>query len=945
MAEPAITPETTIDARILNVYDALAGSTLAVDATAGDSELILDDLFDFDEAGGTVQISDGTNTESVGYTSVDDDTATLTLSGPLAHSYAVTDGTFATPDPDGLEKRAQIIRGDVDDELIEARVLHRWYDVLPEGIRDPDSGEAVTAAFDGTDWVITDILGQTPFIDGSLIDDTSLPPPATSDGAPPSASPTANVVGGIGTLFVSWIPLTNHDPVTYNIHISTTSGFTPDWTTLSQQVEASQAVIRTMPAGSPLDYATTYYVQIVAEDTDGAAAAGIEASGSPAQVTGPDIAVEAVTADKIVANSITADQIASVTDVSGTFETATEGQRVVFDPSGIHLYDADGNELVSIPTDDSKSPTFRGDIITDALTVLDRMLIQGADNEMDKGAQLTLNAQLASPGAAPALAFEYDTDVFDAQAVIACRGLDYSATGGVAGDTACYYTVAQQEGNWDIYEIDASTMAVLRTGGGRLTANIDYLGVVQLGAYVWTLWQNTSTGTIHLDAYALSGGLFTTASSTTLALGTVTNHGAALGTDGTNLLIASWSGSSSTSRPTISTYSVSGATATPTSSSPTSGAGGATYGSGTRYITAVNARQASTICLVTEDRSSSQRVTSFELYDLGTLAKLTSDGNTWCPDSVISGGNSVLQSGGGVAYDGSRYHSIRRIAPTIVNYSGWVWTAGTDNDIWWVGYQWYASAGPSHTKLSPLSSVQLNGASPSIGRGSSGQVAMRGQIRAISPSVPSDADDTQVYMLPASSSPTITSMKLQSPFAHTDGAGSYTQYIDGYASAGAAYVDSNTFPGGGTSKIVSSGGVTAGWELGGDDTIVLPRSTVLQRPSAPAKSDLRFNEDRGQVEVYLGSVWGSVGAEIVQETFSIASVAAGTSGSQTVPISGLQVGDVVVWAGAATNTALVIKTNPVCTTAGQITLFYANPDSTGHAVASTAHTFLIYRRS
>ena len=101
-----------------------------------------------------------------------------------------------------------------------------------------------------------------------------------TDGAPPSASPTPTVTPGVGTLTARWPAQANADPVTYEVHVSVTTGFTPNAGTLQQSTPATSAVIRTTSGGTALAPGTTYFVKLIAKDADGAAAAGAQASGA-----------------------------------------------------------------------------------------------------------------------------------------------------------------------------------------------------------------------------------------------------------------------------------------------------------------------------------------------------------------------------------------------------------------------------------------------------------------------------------------------------------------------------------------------------------------------------------------------------------------------------------------------------------------------------------------
>lgn len=123
------------------------------------------------------------------------------------------------------------------------------------------------------------------------------------DGSPPASSPAANVSGGLGYLFVYWNAVANNDPVTYEVHVSTTTGFTPSSATKAMEVTDTSAFVRTLPgSNTALSYGTTYYVRIVAKDADGAAAAGTQGSGVPGKVTASDSSLTAV---DVGANKVT----------------------------------------------------------------------------------------------------------------------------------------------------------------------------------------------------------------------------------------------------------------------------------------------------------------------------------------------------------------------------------------------------------------------------------------------------------------------------------------------------------------------------------------------------------------------------------------------------------------------------------------------------------------
>jgi hypothetical protein len=150
-------------------------------------------------------------------------------------------------------------------------------------------------------------------------------PPQTdlSDGLAPTSSPTPTVLSGIGALFVRWSGITNADAVTYEVHLSTTTGFTPTISTKVTEISGTSATIKSNASGVALSYGVTYFIKLIAKDRDGSAPAGAQGSGSILQVsntdiidgtiTGVKITDTTITAAKIAANTITAAQIAANT--------------------------------------------------------------------------------------------------------------------------------------------------------------------------------------------------------------------------------------------------------------------------------------------------------------------------------------------------------------------------------------------------------------------------------------------------------------------------------------------------------------------------------------------------------------------------------------------------------------------------------------------------------
>lgn len=963
----SVSVETTITGRVYAVAYEPAGSDLLADATTGDTVLELADTFDFAEEGGTVTILSGDRAtfEAVAYTGViDDDAGTVELAAPLVNTYESDDGAFATPDPDALEVVVQVVSDDDPDELIEARALHRWIDVLPEGIRDPGDGEAVTLRFDGTDWVVDDILGETPAIDGTLIDPGTLPPPDASDGLAPGASPTANVVAGISSLIVQWLPVTNHDPVTYEVHISTTTGFTPSGSspgsgTFAVQTQASQATIRSLPDGTALDYATVYYVKVIAKDTDGAAAAGAQGSGSPAQVTGGDIAVETITAANIVGDSITADKLSSTLVVAGTIETAAEGQRTVIDTQGAHLFAPDGSTIVDLPNDDATPASFNGELDASALSVRGLAQLLG-ETQVLPNAELHLVGGQPDPALSPSLslsypiAFNFDFGV-DGNAVTGSRISHYSAAGGAGGATPCYYgtidTLASG-GTHRVYAVEwlASNGHInrsVRLDQGVTVPPVGF-GACVIGGTVVALNLASATGILVLQN--IDRSTFTIVSDvSTLQPGTANldptgAHVIGFGCDGTNPYM----------------FSYNSTTKLPNKIRCTMAAGVATG------ATTVTAFSSSAVKLFSPGNANNLGDSGGPINVLGAAW----DGTNWYVNyswansagsltgrllqmyvgstgAIVAKQEIFLASaqgffGAGLTYDGTDYYAGGGSATTTnrrIKGTGallWDYTLGS---TLYVGYTW--SNGTVHTGISPLGSLV-------VGSGLAAAPLQRSQVIVTMPAIPTLATKNLVYALFAGSVPSSATLKLQSATTHASTETSPTVTFLTYDAAG-ANPTSSTYTAGGTPAAVfgDGAGVASSWRLNSSGVLRLPVGTKTQRDALDVvQGDLIFDSDTNSVEVFDGTIHKALNPNLVQQVLSIPSTAGGATGSLTVSITGLAVGDVVVWAGLSAGSAFTFNTDPVCTVAGQITLRFHNvDDASAHALATQTHTFLVFRRS
>jgi len=308
-------------------------------------------------------------------------------------------------------------------------------------------------------------------------------PGSATDGAAPTASVTnLTITGGIGALFVRWTPISNHDPVTYDLHISTVSGFTPDGTTLAVSTMASSHTVRVLPTavGDPpstaLRYGSTYYARVIARDPDpGVGPTSPQAFAQMMQVTGQDVAANTITADNIMVNSLTGDLFVGNVILGSTISTGSldadgniVGSRIDLGPAGLGIYDSDGNLVSYFPNDpDGTARISNAHLEVLSADVADYFTMRGINNTVGASSKLTLGKGIDAPTAQPSLAFINDSVQLDTKTVITGTGawplgtfaLDASQIRSIAWDSSansnCWLVIQQKSAGFRQWRFNA----------------------------------------------------------------------------------------------------------------------------------------------------------------------------------------------------------------------------------------------------------------------------------------------------------------------------------------------------------------------------------------------------------------------------------------------------------------------------------------------------------
>jgi hypothetical protein len=395
---------------IVNVATTNVGEWLTADVAAGADRLPVTNVSTFDEKGGYVSI-EGTIYD---YYGVDLDTGELLLRtggglmlvfyGGVVNPLVMGDeGIRVEIYPPQPEKVALVDFATEDGgEAVFAIVPHDLVAVVPDGYREEEFREAVLVEERGAgELYLKDVPTTPPNIEVEV---------TLGDGVVPIASPTPVLTGWVGALHAKWAAILNNELCQYDVHISTTSGFTvDDATTLVGTTTATSMTIRSLPTDAPLTYGVTYYVKIVARDSDGAAVPGGEASAQMQPITGPDISASYVYAGTVQAPQIEGGEITADLILSGSIATALTGGRTFIDNAGIVIYDSTGVPGTTLAPDNS---VFVGDAEIGGLTVKDAMSIRGVNNELSTSAELMLAAGITAPSTGPSVVQDWDQIIF-----------------------------------------------------------------------------------------------------------------------------------------------------------------------------------------------------------------------------------------------------------------------------------------------------------------------------------------------------------------------------------------------------------------------------------------------------------------------------------------------------------------------------------------------------
>lgn len=326
---------------------------------------------------------------------------------------------------------------------------------------------------------------------------TGAPLTTPSDGIPPATSPTPTTAGGLGSIYVSWGPVLNRDAVTYDVHVSTVTGFTPDASTRLLSTGTTYLAVKHLPDGTPFAYDTAYYFVVVARDPDGAAPPGAETPGEMNRAASADILAGSITGELLQAVM----SLATVVSTRAKVDNVLTGPGVDLTTEGLFVYDSTGTERVALPN--NRSYIFRGTAEFETLVAQVTTLV---DASVQQGHDFRLESSVRPPSNQPTVAFSHTT----AQYTWYNTTFDhYGWSPGRAGSNRVYTAYTDASTNAFTEEYDTTTRRRTKLIAGRkgliVTGSVFVPGSTAANDAVYYIGHGTGLGVWYVQWEYIDG--------------------------------------------------------------------------------------------------------------------------------------------------------------------------------------------------------------------------------------------------------------------------------------------------------------------------------------------------------------------------------------------------------------------------------------------------------
>lgn len=657
--------------RVVAVNEVNLGDELAADAATGVTLLTLTDAGDFSPTGGSISTDLGVLT----YSSADLEANTVTLSAGLPSPGLLTGDriNLYSPQRAGIMKEVVAeVELDSPEENAEplAVVVPQYVQpLLPVGIRIDSQSEFVEVEqISNGQWQLTEISGLPVRMDATALDPATLPAAGITPGptTAPASSPAITVKGLTNSLAIYTTDQFAAGTL-IEYHLSKTDGFTPSTSTRlpGSPSPAPIFIASVMPDGTPLQLETPYYVRVVATNAFGSAAPSAQQT---AQLD--TSAVEALVAATIAAGLVVAGRVQFGTGYIDAVE-------------GIVLPQPNGT-VTRLTIDGTTPSTIAGYAQLLTASVRDQLNIYGA---VQASGKMTLGVGITDPTNPPSVTYNWPVVASPASSDYVDRGLTDHPT-----DSTIWLTAQDTGGFCSVTQINRTTGAKLALLNYAANPNItDWPwgfrptgGIVRIGSYLYILGTDDDrSGDWYV--YKIDPTTWAKAGEWRFGGPGITPKDPAIGSDGTNLLIAYTKSDADSLR--ITTVPVTLLNAVPSGSTSFIEATG--YGS-------VN-------------WSGVRKADFGEGWGLRTLVSkrggqfLTGLGAA-VPSSIertVAGGTNIW----GFHFDGTRvWHRDNSGSGRTWQYS--VWAGGAIN----AAYSWYdgdATGGTHETKASPTKTLSI----------------------------------------------------------------------------------------------------------------------------------------------------------------------------------------------------------------------------------------------
>jgi hypothetical protein len=516
-------------------------------------------------------------------------------------------------------------------------------------------------------------------------------------------------------------------------------------------------------------------------------------------ITGTEIAAGAITAENLAADSITANEISSsylytgeilVDQLTGgtlaanillasTISTASTGARVEMGPFGIVVYDGDDSPAIVLPTDSDQAATFKGDVEAAGLTVTGTYSFRSA-GEVSTGGELTLQSGVTRPSAAPSVIVDWaQTPILGTQYRY---GLHWDGSNWLsitdANVTPAIVTRSPTTGELvDSISLPAYLSNKLHPWGGITKIGSDYytLSWVADGSSLYRIHKVNSSGTATVSVNYAPLAILPGASP------------AAVGTDGTNLLVAEYDSANNRFRIQVRSTTTLLVTSTVTTNSvagfrgPVVGVYGGNSDLGSfRYFIAIEPG--------------------------GYIWAFNSSGTYQSTDSFEAPSNGLR----GFAWNGTNFYSATESA--VFRHTGIGSTWGVNSpQTWYATSTWYdsdASGGTHETDMGPVATFSMR---------------RRARVTLTAPTIPDHGgvdDPNAVRFYLGNTSTARTALWKQTDPSSGVRKATYTSV----AFSGSNPPAANNFPGGMSGQINNS---TESLVISGDGTI---KGTLVGQP-------------------------------------------------------------------------------------------------------------------